>query len=65
VWAFGEIPDDLIRDIKKTGALFESSTLDPMAHLIKAHRVAIAIAKKRGLDADNPRGLSRSIILDN
>ena len=64
VWAFGEIPDDLIRDIKKTGALFESSTLDPMAHLIKAHRVAIAIAKKRGLDADNPRGLSRSIILD-
>ncbi len=64
VWAFGEIPDDLIRDIKKTGALFENSTLDPMAHLIKAHRVAIAIAKKRGLDADNPRGLSRSIILD-
>ena len=64
VWAFGEIPEDLIRDIKKTGALFESSTLDPMAHLIKAHRVAIAIAKKRGLDADNPRGLSRSIILD-
>ena len=64
VWAFGEIPEDLIRDIKKTGALFESSTLDPMAHLAKAHRVAIAIAKKRGLDADNPRGLSRSIILD-
>ena len=64
VWAFGDISADLVRDIKSTGALFESSTLDPMAHLIRAQRVAIAIAKKRGLDADNPRGLSRSIILD-
>lgn len=64
VWAFGEIPDSLVRDIKATGATFESSTLDPMAHLIRAQRVAIAIAKKRGVDFDNPRGLARSIILD-
>jgi fructoselysine-6-P-deglycase FrlB-like protein len=64
VWAFGDISADLVRDIKSTGALFESSMLDPMAHLIRAQRVAIAIAKKRGLDADSPRGLSRSIILD-
>lgn len=64
VWAFGEIPADLVRDIKATGAIFESSTLDPMAHLIRAQRVAIAKAKARGVDADNPRGLSRSIILD-
>ena len=64
VWAFGDIPADLVRDIKSTGALFESSKLDPMAHLIRAQRVAIAIAKKRGVDADNPRGLARSIILD-
>ena len=64
VWAFGEIPDSLVRDIKSTGATFESSKLDPMAHLIRAQRVAIAIAKKRGVDFDNPRGLARSIILD-
>ena len=64
VWAFGEIPDSLVRDIKATGATFESSKLDPMAHLIRAQRVAIAIAKKRGVDFDNPRGLARSIILD-
>ena len=63
VWAFGEIPSDLVRDIKKTGALFESSTLDPMAHLIRAQRVAVAIAKKRGMNPDSPRGLTRSIIL--
>jgi glucosamine 6-phosphate synthetase-like amidotransferase/phosphosugar isomerase protein len=35
-----------------------------MAHLIKAQRVAIAIAKKRGVDPDYPRNLSRSIILN-
>lgn len=64
VWAFGEIPSDLVSDIKKTGALLESSTLDPMAHLIRAQRVAIAIAKKRGMNPDSPRGLARSIILD-
>lgn len=64
VWAFGEITPDLIRDIQSTGALLEMSKLDPMAHLIRAQRVAIAIAKKRGCDADNPRGLSRSIILN-
>ena len=63
VWAFGEIPSDLISDIKKTGALFEGSTLDPMAHLIRAQRVAVAIAKKRGMNPDLPRGLARSIIL--
>lgn len=64
VWAFGEIPETLVRDIKATGATFESSTLDPMADLIRAQRVAIAIAKRRGVDFDNPRGLARSIILD-
>lgn len=64
VWAFGKITPDLIHDIESTGALLEMSNLDPMAHLIRAQRVAIAIAKKRGCDADNPRGLSRSIILN-
>ena len=63
VWAFGEIPADLVADIQATGALYESSTLDPMAHLIRAQRTAIAIAKKRGLDPDHPRNLSRSIVL--
>lgn len=64
VWAFGEIPEDLKRDIQSTGALLEVRNLDPLAHLIVAHRVAVAIAHKRGQDPDNPRGLSRSIILD-
>jgi fructoselysine-6-P-deglycase FrlB-like protein len=63
VWAFGKLDADLERDIRKTGALYESSALDPMAHLIRAQRTAVAIAKSRGLDPDHPRGLARSIIL--
>jgi fructoselysine-6-P-deglycase FrlB-like protein len=63
VWAFGEIPADLVRDIENTGALFESSTLDPMVHLVKAQRLAIQLARVRGMNPDTPRNLSRSIIL--
>lgn len=63
VWAFGEIESDLIADIEQTGATFESSKLDPMAHLIKAQRLAIALARVKGMNPDYPRNLSRSIIL--
>jgi fructoselysine-6-P-deglycase FrlB-like protein len=63
VWMFGEIDPDLKKEILATGATLETSTLDPMAHLIRAQRVAIAIAKLKGLDPDHPRGLSRSVIL--
>lgn len=63
VWVFGPIDESLQRDIKTTGANLEMSTLDPMAHLIRAQRTAVALAKVRGLDPDHPRGLSRSIVL--
>lgn len=64
VWVFGEIDDSLKVDIERTGALLEMSTLDPLAHLIRAQRTAIAIAKNRGMNPDYPRNLSRSIILN-
>jgi fructoselysine-6-P-deglycase FrlB-like protein len=64
VWVFGEIDAELIADINRTGALLEMSTLDPMAHLIRAQRTAVAIAKKKGMNPDYPRNLSRSIILN-
>ena len=63
-WAFGEIEKKLEEEIIATGALFEKSDWDPMVHLVKAQRVAIAIAKKRGLNPDYPRGLARSVILN-
>lgn len=64
VWAFGEIEPTLVSDIARTGATFESSKLDPMAHLIKAQRLAIALARVRGVNPDYPRNLSRSVILN-
>jgi fructoselysine-6-P-deglycase FrlB-like protein len=63
-WAFGAIDKKLEEEIIATGALFEKSDWDPMVHLVKAQRVAIAIAKKRGLNPDYPRGLNRSVILN-
>lgn len=63
VWAFGEVPEGLEEDVERTGAKFVSSDWDPMAHLVVAQRVAVAIADRKGVDADNPRHLARSIIL--
>lgn len=37
--------------------------LDPMADLIVAQRVAIALAEAQGLDPDHPRNLTRSVVL--
>ena len=37
--------------------------LDPMADLVLAQRVAVALADARGLDPDHPRNLTRSVVL--
>ena len=63
VWSFGPLDERLTADIQATGALLETSSLDPMAHLIKAQRVAVTIAKNRGFNPDYPRNLTRSIVL--
>jgi fructoselysine-6-P-deglycase FrlB-like protein len=64
VWAFGAVPEGLASDVAKTGATFvHAGSLDPMAHLIVAQRLAVALAEHRGLDPDAPRHLTRSVIL--
>lgn len=63
VWIFGDAPEGLAEDVRNTGAKLVLSGLDPMADLVMAQRVAIAIASSRGLDYDNPRNLARSIVL--
>ena len=37
--------------------------LDPMADLVLAQRVAVLLATAQGLDPDNPRNLTRSVVL--
>lgn len=63
VWAFGDPVDGLAEDVAVTGAAFESSAYDAMADLLRVHRLCIVRARQRGLDPDQPRNLTRSIIL--
>ncbi len=65
VWVIGPVPEGLADEVAATGALLATSELDPMAHLVLAQRVAVARAEARGLNADTPRSLSRSVILEN
>lgn len=63
VWAFGQVPSGLADDVTQTGAHFEHRDTDPMAELVRAHVVALARSRDMGLDADQPRNLTRSVIL--
>ncbi len=64
VWSFGPPPDGLAGDVTRTGAELVESDLDPLADLVRVHRLALALASHRGLDVDNPRALTRSVVLD-
>ena len=63
VWAFGQVPDGLAEEVRGTGAHFEHRDLDPMADLVRLHRLCLARAEAAGLDPDAPRNLTRSIVL--
>ncbi|MFD5450932.1 SIS domain-containing protein [Streptomyces sp. NPDC003470] len=62
-WMFGEAPDGLAEQVRDTGALWVAGGLDPLAELVRAQRLAVAVAAARGLDPDRPRHLTRSVIL--
>jgi fructoselysine-6-P-deglycase FrlB-like protein len=62
-WMFGEAPDRLALDVRATGGHFEHSGLDPMADLVRVHRLCLLRARRAGLDPDAPRHLSRSVVL--
>lgn len=71
VWAFGALPDGLAAEIRATGGTLVAGSdrgaaadaLDPMADLVRAQRLAVALAERAGLDPDRPRHLSRSVVL--
>ncbi len=62
-WAFGDVPDGLAEQVRATGAHFEHAPIDPLADLVRVHRLCLEASAARGLDPDRPRHLSRSIIL--
>jgi fructoselysine-6-P-deglycase FrlB-like protein len=57
------LTDPAARQTASPGERPESALLDPMAELIRVQRLAVAIAEARGLDPDQPRHLTRSVIL--
>jgi fructoselysine-6-P-deglycase FrlB-like protein len=63
VWALGEVPASLLADARRTGALVIASAGDPLAGLTGAQRLAVELAERKGIDPDQPRALSRSVIL--
>ncbi|MEU6660243.1 SIS domain-containing protein [Streptomyces sp. NPDC046821] len=63
-WMLGEAPKGLAEQVAGTGALWIEGGLDPLAELVRAQRLAVAVAAARGLDPDQPRHLTRSVILD-
>lgn len=63
VWVFGPAPDGLADEVRATGAHLELFAGDPLVSLVRAHLLAEAVAAARGLDPDQPRNLTRSVIL--
>lgn len=79
VWGIGPIPESLAKDAARTGAMVIMPTseaedtsgasgaliadADPLVSLIGAQRLAVALAARKGINPDQPRSLSRSVIL--
>ncbi|MFG3498665.1 SIS domain-containing protein [Streptomyces sp. NPDC047928] len=63
-WVFGALPEGLAGDVARVGGtLHAHASADPMADLVRAQRLAVALAEARGYDPDRPRNLTRSVIL--
>ena len=63
VWALGDVPDGLADQVAATGAHFEHRSIDPLAELVRVHRLCLRKARDNDLDPDRPRHLTRSVIL--
>jgi glucosamine--fructose-6-phosphate aminotransferase (isomerizing) len=63
VWSFGDTDPDLDDVARSAGATAYRDELDPLAQLVLAQRFALALAAHRGLDPDQPRLLTRSVVL--
>jgi fructoselysine-6-P-deglycase FrlB-like protein len=64
VWLFGTPEEDILRDVRATGATVVAEDLDPVADLVRVQALAVRRAQAGGLDPDRPRALTRSVVLD-
>ncbi|GIH28100.1 hypothetical protein Aph01nite_64100 [Acrocarpospora phusangensis] len=64
VWSFAPLPGDVTGAIAGTGATLRVAAADAQAELVMVQRLAVAFARHRGLNSDNPDHLTRSVIVD-
>ncbi|MFE2525128.1 SIS domain-containing protein [Streptomyces sp. NPDC059382] len=62
-WSLDEAPYGIAEQVLAAGAAWVEGRLDPLAELVRVHRLALAVAERRRLDPDAPRNLTRSVIL--
>ncbi|MEV4195017.1 SIS domain-containing protein [Streptomyces toxytricini] len=62
-WSLGGAPEGLSAQVEEAGGRWVEGRLDPLAELVRVHRLAVAVAADRELDPDRPRNLTRSVIL--
>jgi len=63
-WQFGAAPEGLDAQVAATGGRWVQHPIDPLADLVRLHRVALDRALAKGLNPDEPRNLTRSVILE-
>jgi fructoselysine-6-P-deglycase FrlB-like protein len=63
VWVLGRPVVGLLDDIAATGATIVDDDLDPLADLVRAQLLAADRAERAALDPDQPRHLTRSVVL--
>ncbi len=63
VWGLGGIDPSVLETSREADATIVATGEDPMIDLIAIHRVAVRLARSRGLDPDQPAHLSRAVIL--
>jgi fructoselysine-6-P-deglycase FrlB-like protein len=64
VWWFGADDSALADEVRALGAVVAVDDVDPMVRLVAVHLLALALARRDGLDPDTPRNLSRSVVLE-
>lgn len=64
VWSLTTPPEGLAAQIEATGATHVHHEDDPLVELVRVHKAAHLVSASRGLDADEPRNLTRSVVLD-
>ncbi|HHW84469.1 MAG TPA: sugar isomerase [Actinomycetales bacterium] len=64
VTLLGEQPSGLPQEAASTGAIVQQWDEDPQHTLVRCQKLAVALSLKKGFNPDQPRNLTRSIILE-